>query len=469
MLASLGKIENPLTRSVAAATTAFSTVAIASAIIIGFTKPKDETAHKFAVYSSLLAAGCGAALGFVNTSKNTNKNTNQVGTTQEDRVSTQEQQKDSSIWQNWRNFVVARKVKESEEITSFYLKPEDGAKLPDFKPGQFLTIKLDIPSKDKPVIRTYSLSDYTDNGEYYRLSIKREPAPKDLEVPPGVASNFMHENIEEGSVIPAKPPNGKFFLDIQKSLPAVLISNGVGITPMMSMAKACSIANPSKHIWFVHGARNGDFHAFRDSVKTLAQDNSNIHLHFRYSRPRSQDEGNYDSVGYVDKDLIQQSIIPQVENIHTSPDAEYFLCGSPPFLESLITGLKELGVSEDKIFYESFSGGVSSSVKNNTQKNKADTSQGNENSADGNSSEIVFAKSGKTLTWNQDDGTILEFAEANGIDADYSCRQGICLTCMCNINDGEVEYEEPPTGTPDEGSVLICVSKPKSSRIELDL
>ena len=162
MLASLGKIENPTTRSIVAATTTFSAVAIASAVIIGFSKPKDETAHKFAVYGSLIAAVGGAALGFVTKQENPS----QSSVAKSNRESTQQKiPQDSSTWQNWRNFIVARKVQESEEITSFYLQPEDGVRLPDFKPGQFLTIKLDIPGKDKPVIRTYSLSDYTnDNG-----------------------------------------------------------------------------------------------------------------------------------------------------------------------------------------------------------------------------------------------------------------------------------------------------------------
>ncbi len=131
--------------------------------------------------------------------------------------------------------------------------------IPNFQPGQFLTIKLSIPGQEKPVIRTYSLSDCLDPWEYYRLSIKRESAPKGLDVRPGVASNFMHDQVNEGSVIPAKPPRGKFVLDVQKSLPAVLISNGVGITPMLSMAKACTQLNSNRSIWFIHGRGMGAF------------------------------------------------------------------------------------------------------------------------------------------------------------------------------------------------------------------
>ncbi|KST68895.1 2Fe-2S iron-sulfur cluster-binding protein [Mastigocoleus testarum] len=458
MLDSLGKIQSPLTRSIAGATAAFSAVIITSAVLIGFTKPKDESVHTVGVYGSLLAAGCGAIFGLVTTSKTNSTRTNQTP----NRVSSEEKQVTNTAgWQDWRNFVVIRKVRESEEITSFYLKPQDGGSIPGFKPGQFLTIKLDIPEKDKPVIRTYSLSDYSESGTYYRLSIKREGAPKNSDLPPGLASSFMHDQVQEGTIIPAKPPAGKFFLDLNKSLPAVLISNGVGITPMMSMAKACKNFNSTRHLWFVHGARNGKFHAFENEIKAIAQQYPNLQVHFRYSRPQPEDNGKYQSVGYVNAELLKQSVAPEIEKICGSQDAEYFLCGSPPFLQSLREGLKEWGVPEGKVFFESFGGGAKTNV---TTKDTNVQNSGNERSA-----EIVFAKSGKTLNWQDSDGSILEFAEANGIDADYSCRQGICLTCMCALNEGEVEYEEPPTGTPDEGSVLICVCKPKSSRVVIDL
>ncbi|MEH2023810.1 FAD-binding oxidoreductase [Nostoc sp.] len=236
-------------------------------------------------------------------------------------------------------------MKESEEIISFYLKFEDKEEIPNFQPGQFLTIKLDIPGQDKPIVRTYSLSDYSEKCEYYRLSIKGEPAPNGLDVMPGIASNFMHARIQEGSVILAKPPNGKFVLDMQKSIPTVLISNGVGITPMISMVKACTLVNPTHPIWFVHGARDGNFHAFRDEVTELAGQNPNLNVHFRYSRSTPEDTGKYQSVGYVDAALIQELV---------RQEAEYFLCGSPSFMQSIIQGLKESGVPDSRVFFESF-------------------------------------------------------------------------------------------------------------------
>ena len=447
MLRSLQKIENPLVRAITGATATFSLLTMIFALFIGISNLKENKAnHKIAVYGSFLGAIAGAIIGGIIGYEPNSKSTATKAT-------------DEKTWQDWRNFVVERKVKESAEITSFYLKPQDSEKLPDFKPGQFLTIKLDIREQPRPVIRTYSLSDYNSTNNYYRLSIKKEAAPKDLDVPAGVASNFMHDVIEEGSIIQCKPPNGKFFIDVESSVPAVLISNGVGITPMIAMAKACTKLNPNRHLWFLHGARNGVTHAFRDAVLDVGNENPNLHIHYKYSRPRSQDAGHYHSQGYVDKELLQTQVIPKIQQIYDASDAEYFLCGSPAFMDSIRHGLQELNVLEDKVFFESFSGGKT--------KGKSEATTNNSEAIE--SAEITFAASNKTLTWHSGDGTILEFAEANGIDPDYSCRQGVCLTCMCELQEGEVHYVESPTNEPDEGNVLICISQPKTNKIVLDL
>ena len=444
---------NVLERSITGASAGFSLVTMIFALIIGVSSLKEsEPNYKLGVYGSLVGAIAGAVIGGVVPSKPSQKTTARQNTVKPDS--------DNGVWKDWRDFVVERKIEESQEITSFYLKPQDGGELPDFKPGQFLTIKLDIPQQPRPVIRTYSLSDYNRSGGYYRLSIKRENAPKDLDVPPGVASTFMHDVVREGSIIPAKPPNGKFFIDVASSVPGVLISNGVGITPMIAMAKACAKLNPNRHLWFLHGARNGDYHAFRDSILALGQEYPNLHIHYKYSRPRPEDEGHYHSQGYVDKELIEAQVIPEIQQIYGASDAEYFLCGSPSFMDSLRNGLAELGVSEDKVFFESFSKGG---------KTKGNTESVATNSGSIDSAEIVFAASGKTVTWQKGNGTILEFAEANGIEPPYSCRQGICLTCACELQEGDVDYVEPPTNEPDEGNVLICICQPKTSKVVLDV
>lgn len=447
MLESLGRIQNPLVRSLTAAVTVGSAVTMAAAIALGVTQAKENAAYRAALYTALAGTGCGAVLGLLYSAR-----TGQPSIPAQ--PAGQPLLLNSPTWKDWRNFVVVRKEQESEEITSFYLQPEDGGGIPNFQPGQFLTIKLDIPGQPRPVIRTYSLSDYAEPCGYYRLSIKRELPPAGTDFMPGIASNFMHDRVQVGSIIPAKPPSGKFVLDSQKSLPAVLISNGVGITPMISMVKAATLLNSQRSIWFVHGAREGRFHAFRDEVAVMAQQNPNLQVHFAYSRPQPEDMGHYHSTGYVDTDLIR-SLVQQ--------DAEYFLCGSPAFMQSLMEGLKAAGVPEHRVLFEAFTKGFS----------MADLSTKMETAATANGAsaraEVVFAESGKTATWRSGDGSLLEFAEANDLNPAYSCRQGICGTCMCRILDGEVDYQETPVAAIDEGSVLICISTPKTDRVVLDL
>ncbi|WP_017300937.1 2Fe-2S iron-sulfur cluster-binding protein [Nodosilinea nodulosa] len=443
----LERIPNPFWRSTQAAVMGASATGILAAGLLGLAKIDDGLLHRLTLYGSLVGAGAGAVFGLVGVKPRL----------PETRVQPQA----STTWQDWRNFVVERKVPESQEITSFYLKPLDGGALPGFVPGQFLTIRLPIPGQPRPVIRTYSLSDYADDPAHYRLSIKREGPPKDRDVPPGVASHFMHDQVQAGSIIEAKPPAGKFVLDVLSPRPAVLISNGVGITPMISMAKAVSQRNPARPLWFLHGARDGSYHAFRDEVGAIAAQTPSLKVHYCYSRPRPDDASHYHSTGYVDAELIQ-TLLPVAP-----ADADYFLCGSPSFMDSLRSGLMALGVPPQQIRFESFAKAAP------TAKAAVDPAAVNSAAVDpigaAATAEVVFAKSGKTATWTPADGTLLEFAEDQGLEPDYSCRAGICLTCMCRLESGEVAYEEPPTGTPEPGSVLICVSKPQTAQVVLDL
>ena len=450
----LERIHNPLARSATAALMGASAVTIVTGGVLGLTQLEGRLIHKLSAYAALAGAGVGVVFGGVAV-KPAPLKTPPLPKPVTDSTPL------SAGWAGWRNFVVVRKVPESREITSFYLEPQDGQPIPGFTPGQFLTIQLDIPGQARPVIRTYSLSEYAETPDYYRLSIKREGAPKGKDVPPGIASNFMHDHIQVGSVIPAKPPAGKFVLDVTNDRPAVLISNGVGITPMITMAKAAIATHPNRSVWFLHGARDGSFHAFREAVLAIAPDTPNFHVHYRYSRPRPEDEGAYHSTGYVDIDLVKALVAPNLQQRYSVTDAEYFLCGSPSFMESLRSGLAAWGVPERQVRFESFA----------KPRPKATTTGTATAATDGTveTAEIVFAQSGKTATWSVGDGTLLEFAEEQGLEPAFSCRAGICLTCMCRLEAGEVAYEEPPTGTPDEGSVLICVSKPRTSSLVLDL
>ena len=185
---------------------------------------------------------------------------------------------EARLARGFRSFVVDRKEAESETITSFYLVPEDGARLPRFDAGQFLTFEINIPGRDEPLVRTYSLSD-SPNPDYYRISIKREPAPADQpELPAGLSSNYIHDHVAAGNKLCVKAPRGKFHLDAGAERGVVLLSAGVGLTPMISMLNTIVAAGSSRPVWFIHGARNGREHAMGPHVRAFARRFDNVHV-----------------------------------------------------------------------------------------------------------------------------------------------------------------------------------------------
>ena len=352
--------------------------------------------------------------------------------------------------EGFRTLIVDRIERESDHISSFYLLPEDGKELPHYMPGQFLPIRLDIPGEPKPLNRTYSLSDRP-GRDYYRLTIKREPPPKDRpDAPPGRSSNYFHDTLKPGSKVRVRSPRGKFYLDPKRSSPVALISAGVGLTPMISMLNTIVETGADRTVRFVHGARNGAEHAMGAHVRRLAEENDSVHCHVRYSSPAPEDVigRDYDAKGRVDAALLKQ-LCPE-------DGVDYYLCGPPPFLKSIFTGLLALGVAEDRIHYEFF--GPAEAMRN------TDDAGGGAGDCVECSTEIevTFKRSGVTGNWNPSFGTLLDMAEGMGLSPPYSCRSGICQTCICSIENGEVEYVEEPLDPPDDDAVLICCARPKS-------
>jgi ferredoxin-NADP reductase/MOSC domain-containing protein YiiM len=358
-----------------------------------------------------------------------------------------------SGWEGYRTFVVNRKVPESETITSFYLVPEDGGGLPPYKPGQFLTFRLEVPGHAKPITRTYTISDRP-RSDYYRVSIKRETSPAHRpDAPPGLSSNFFHDQIQPGAKLCVKAPSGEFWLDPGDDTPVVLVSAGVGLTPMISMFNAIVAAGSGRPVWFIHGTRNGREHAMGEHMRRLAAEHDNVHLHVRYSRPKPEDvEGqNHDGIGHVTVDVLKELLPPAAY--------DFYLCGPTPFMRSLYNGLLDWGVAEGRIHYEFF--GPASVLKAGAE--KAPTKDRGDASSP--AFDVVFSQSGVTVAWDPSVDSILELAEAHGLRPDYSCRSGICHTCMCKLIAGEVTYVVEPADLPDPGYVLICCSKPMSDVI----
>ncbi len=371
----------------------------------------------------------------------------------EDRLSKEKTTK--KAMESYRSLTIVKKVPESDTITSFYLKSEDRKSLEPFLPGQFLPIKLDIPGQYLPVVRTYTLSDSPDR-DYYRLSIKKEPAPPDQpSAYPGVSSNYFHDHVDVGTKITGLAPRGKFVLNTQKESPVVLLSAGVGLTPMISMLNSLIESKSSRKIWFIHGARNGNEHAMAEHVRKQGSKNPQLKIHIQYSRPTEEDQEGIDyyAKGYVDITLIKK-LVPGIE-------CDFYLCGPAPFMKSIFIGLETWGVDSSNISYEFF--GPASVLQDRSKiasgKILAQTNECCDETT------VNFSKSGVEVNWNPSLESLLDLAEVHGLNPNYSCRSGICQTCISDLLKGIVEYVNEPLDPPPEGKILMCCSKPKSDLI----
>lgn len=250
-------------------------------------------------------------------------------------------------WNGFKQFRVAQKERESDIITSFYLKPVDDTFVPDFHPGQYITVRVPSPC-GHTTMRNYSLSDRP-GKPYYRISVKRESGA-DAQCPAGFVSNFLHDGVQVGAVLEVGPPCGEFFIDLTEKhkRPLVLISGGVGITPTMSMLLSVLETTPERPIYFIHAALNSRTHAFRDAVQQLAKKRPSLKVHYRYNQPSEDDlsSGKCHSKGLVDAELIE-SIVPE-------RDADYYFCGPKPFMVNIYHQLLEWGIPANQVHLEFF-------------------------------------------------------------------------------------------------------------------
>jgi nitric oxide dioxygenase len=246
-------------------------------------------------------------------------------------------------WDGWRTFIVREKLPESSVITSFVLEPADGGPTVNFKPGQYTSVAVNVPALGLQQIRQYSLSDMP-NGRRYRISVKRESGGPQ---PAGYVSNLLHDHVNVGDEIKLAAPYGNFHIDVNAKTPIVLISGGVGLTPMVSMLKE-AIKDPQRLVVFVHGARNSEVQAMRARLREAAKANANFDLIVFYDAPLPHDvEGrDYEHAGFVDVTSIKDSIL--------LPDADYYICGPVPFMRIQHDALKRLGIHEARIHYEVF-------------------------------------------------------------------------------------------------------------------
>jgi uncharacterized protein len=365
----------------------------------------------------------------------------------------------STAWSGWRDFQVVRREYEDKAQTqcSFHLQPVDRMPLAAFKPGQYLTFSLQVPgptadasSVDPTITRCYSLSDRPDPASY-RITVKRmSPPPGRPELPPGASSSHFHDRVQEGDVLQVKAPSGHFFIDPDAAVPAVLIAGGIGITPMMSMLRWCVAAQPGRTVHLYYGVRSSADHAFKALLEELAGSHPALQLHVVYSSPGPDDvQGrDYRHVGRIDLELLRNSL-PHGRH-------QFYVCGPPPMMQSLVPALREWGVKEDHIHFEAFG---PASVR------PAVAATNEPLAARSTSLEVRLHRSGRTLVWDGQDANLLGFAERHGVLVDSGCRSGSCGTCETKLLSGTVHYAERPDHDIAKGHCLLCIGKPQSALV----
>ncbi|NND81684.1 MAG: 2Fe-2S iron-sulfur cluster binding domain-containing protein [Gammaproteobacteria bacterium] len=365
---------------------------------------------------------------------------------------TQQEEKNLNAWSGTRKFRVDRIVPEATDICSFYLAPHDGKPLPAFDPGQYLTFQLDVAGHDRAVIRCYSLSDSPLERDRYRVTIKRiGPPRKEPDAPPGVSSGYFHTVLKEGDILDCKSPGGNFYLDTAEHTPIVLIGGGIGITPMLSMLKTVCMSGSKRETWLFYGVRDGAELVQPEVFRELEKAHENVHVRFCFSSPAEHEKQgeHYDHHSRVTVDLMQE-VLP-------SMNYDYYICGPGPMMNSITEGLEAAGVEKNHVHYESFG---PASVKPKTPPPTAEADSGV-------SFKVMFAKSNKELDWQPSSGTILDFAEANGINMDCGCRAGSCGTCTIAVREGTFDYIDEISAETEAGSCLACMAVPKD-RLVID-
>lgn len=340
----------------------------------------------------------------------------------------------------WHKLKVAAVADETASIRSFYFESVDGAPLPPYKPGQFLPIRVPVSGSATPLSRTYTLSDAHD-PQRYRISVKRE----------GVASTWLHEHLVAGTQIEAMKPRGAFIFDENSPRPAVFISAGIGITPMMAMLRHALAASrrggaQAQRLFFFHGARSDRERPFSAQLKALAARNPTLSLHLFDSAADGSGEGV--SAGRVSIEALKR-VLP-------FDDFDFYLCGPEQFMRDLYEGLRGLNVADERIRFEAFG---PASVKRTVAAN-AGTKPVETSAQEMGGVQVTFARSERTIQWLPRDGSLLELAEAHGIDAPSSCRAGMCGTCSTRLLSGKVRYDGEVDAQIETGAALVCMAHP---------
>ncbi|WP_321796601.1 pyridoxamine 5'-phosphate oxidase family protein [Burkholderia sp. BCC1988] len=340
----------------------------------------------------------------------------------------------SSSPSSWRPLRIAKIVDEARAIRSFHFEAADGDALPAYEAGQHLTLRVALPDEASPTIRSYTLSD-APGASHYRITVKRE----------GRVSAWLHDHARAGMTLDAQMPRGRFTFDVASPRPAVLVSAGIGITPMIAMLRrALADDAPSRRVVFVHGARDTADRPFAAELTRIADADPRVSLHWFDSRPQRDGAAR---PGRVD--------ITQLKRILPFDDYDFYLCGPAAFMRDMYDGLRALNVPDERIRFEAF--GPSSVVRSATRAAGAPPAA---------SVPVVFRRSARDAAWTPADGTLLEFAEGRSVAVPSECRSGSCGTCATRVLSGAVDYVQSHDAAIEPGCALLCVARPAEGAAE---
>ena len=352
-------------------------------------------------------------------------------------------------WPGFRPLTVTAVEPETDSIVSVQLAEPGGAGVPAALPGQFLTLRLPVKAGQPPLLRSYSLSG-PPGAATYRVSVKREPH--------GAGSQFICSRVRAGDVLAAAAPRGTFTLRPGQE-PVLLISAGVGATPVLAMLDALAAAKSGRDIWWLHGARNRAEEPFAAESRSLLTTLASGHRHVCYSHPGPDDiQGrDYQTAGRLSAAVLADLNLPR--------SADAYICGPAGFMADVSAALVGLGVDASRVHTEIFgteaaeTPGIAAAV---TRPPHPPAGQ------PGTGPAIAFARSGLTVPWDPGYASLLELAEACDVPVRWSCRTGVCHTCETGVLSGKVSYAPEPVDDPADGDILICCSQP-SGDLALDL
>ena len=352
-------------------------------------------------------------------------------------------------WPGFRGLTVTAIEHESDSVISIRFENPDGEPLPAARPGQYLTLRIQPEGAARPLLRNYSLSGPPDGG-YYRIAVKREHD--------GAASNYLHRRLAPGDQLDVAAPRGTFILD-ESDDPVLLISAGIGATPVLAMLNALAAQHSGRQIWWLHTARCGHEHSFAAEARALLARCPNTRIGVYYSRPSGEDRvgRDFDMAGRLTPTLLLELEPPR--------NAEAYLCGPTMFMNEVSAALASIGLDASRIHTEPFGPepGLTPGIAATPTRTPHLPS-----GPRGDGPTVEFARSDLSVPWSNDFGSLLELAEACDVPVRWSCRTGVCHNCETTLIAGDLDYNPDPVEPPAEGSALICCSRPRDDLV-LDL